>query len=378
MLTRLRSRHPKVAIKDCTWDNEHARLSNSVTRRRTAVEGFRAAPRFMKVALLHNARPIPSASGPSDDAFEEFDTPETTEAITTALRGLSVAVEPVEADCDLPERLQSGGFDFVFNIAEGRGRRCREGIPAAVCELLGLPFTGSDMLTLAVTLDKAAARRLVSPEIPVARAVLVEGEPVEMELSSLTYPVIVKPNDEGSSKGIHDQPVSPNPAAAAQRARRLQEKYNCPVLVEEFLAGPEVTVGIAGNGARTHIVGVMEIAPAEPEPDWIYSLEVKRDWRRRVRYHKPPRLDATTLAAIECYALTAYRLLGCRDLARMDFRLDATGAPHFLECNPLPGLNPDSGDIAILSQPKLAYEDLVQGVLLDAARRFNVRVNGHA
>jgi D-alanine-D-alanine ligase len=332
----------------------------------------------MKVALLHNARPTSSTSGPADDAFEEFDTPETTEAITTALRALRVAVESVEADRDLPGRLQSGGYDFVFNIAEGRGRRCREGIPAAVCELLGLPFTGSDMLTLAVTLDKAAARRLVSPEVPVARAVLVEGEPTEIQFSSLAFPAMVKPNDEGSSKGIRDHPVAPNPAAAAHRARWLRKKYDCPVLVEEFLAGPEVTVGIAGNGNRTHVVGVMEIAPVSPERDWVYSLDVKRDWRRRVRYHKPPRIDATTLAAIESYALTAYRLLGCRDLARLDFRLDATGAPHFLECNPLPGLNPESGDIVILSQPKLAYEQLVQNVLLDAARRFNIQINGHA
>jgi D-alanine-D-alanine ligase len=346
-------------------------------RHRTAASPFRRTFHFMKVALLHNARPSAATAGQVTDAFEEYDSPETIAAIVGALRGLRVTVETVEADRDLPWRLQAGGFDFVFNIAEGRGRRCREGIPAAVCELLGLPFTGSDMLTLAVTLDKAAARRLVSPEVPVARAVLVNDAQIETDLSSLTYPVIVKPNDEGSSKGIRDHSVAPDPAAAGQRARWLQEKYHCPVLVEEFLAGPEVTVGIAGNGAATRILGAMEIAPVTAERDWVYSLDVKRDWRRRVRYHLPPRLDATTLAAVEDHALTAYRLLGCRDLARMDFRLDAAGAPHFLECNPLPGLNPESGDIAILAQPKLTYERLVQGVLLDAAGRFNVQVNGH-
>lgn len=331
----------------------------------------------MKVALLHNARPPASDSDCDSDAFEEYDTPETIAAISDALRGLRVAVEPVEADRELPWRLRSGGFDFVFNIAEGRGRRCREGIPAAVCELLGLPFTGPDMLTLAVTLDKAAARRLVSPDVPVARAVLVAGQPVEAELSSLSYPVIVKPNDEGSSKGICAQSVAADSAAALERVRWLLEKYGCPVLVEEFLSGPEVTVGIAGNGAATRLLGMMEIAPAEPEPIWIYSLEVKRDWRRRVRYHMPPRVAANALAALEHHSLTAYRLLGCRDVARIDFRLDAAGIPHFLECNPLPGLNPESGDLVILSQPKLSYADLVQGVLLDAAHRFKVQVNGH-
>jgi D-alanine-D-alanine ligase len=70
--------------------------------------------------------------------------------------------EPLVADARLPWQLEGGRFDLVFNIAEGRGRRCREAVPAAVCELLGVPFTGSDALTLAVTLDKAMARRVVS------------------------------------------------------------------------------------------------------------------------------------------------------------------------------------------------------------------------
>jgi D-alanine-D-alanine ligase len=331
----------------------------------------------MRVALLHNLRPDTLPPGP-DDAFEEYDTPQTIAAVAAALRGLQLAVEPVEAGPDLPGKLQLGAFDFVFNIAEGRGRRCREGISAAVCELLGLPFTGSDMLTLAVALDKAAARRLVSPEVPVARAVLVDGGGGEADFSSLTFPVVVKPNDEGSSKGIHGHAVAANATAAAQRARWLRENYGCPVLVEEFLAGPEFTVGIAGNGKHTRVLGMMEIAPAQPERNWIYSLEVKRDFRRRVRYHIPPRLDAATICAVEHHALTAYRLLGCRDLARLDFRLDARGAPHFLECNPLPGLNPETGDIAILSRPRISYERLVQGVLFDAGRRYNLSVNGWA
>jgi D-alanine-D-alanine ligase len=337
-----------------------------------------AAARRFNVALLHNARPTTPAQAPTDDAFEEFDAPETIAAIADALRGLGVAVQPVEADAELPWRLRAGGYDFVFNIAEGRGRRCREGIPAAVCELLGLPFTGSDMLTLAVTLDKAAARRLVSPEVPVARAVLLEGEPQTRALAALTYPVVVKPNDEGSSKGIRRQSIAANPAAAARRARWLRANYACPVLVEEFLAGPEVTVGVTGNGRHARLLGAMEIAPAAPAANWIYSLEEKRDWQRRVLYHLPPRLDARTLAELERLALTAYRLLGCRDLARLDFRLDAAGVPHFLECNPLPGLNPQSGDLPILARPKLTYTQLVQGVLLDAARRCHVRLNGHA
>ena len=153
------------------------------------------------------------------------------------------------ADRRLPWRLEEGRYDFAFNIAEGTGRRCRESVPAAVCELLGVPFTGSDSLTLALTLDKALARRAVSPEVPVAPAVLLDAEDDTAALAALGYPVLVKPNDEGSSKGIGDGAVVEDAAAAVARARWLRARYGCPVLVEEYLPGAEITVGVTGNGA---------------------------------------------------------------------------------------------------------------------------------
>lgn len=329
----------------------------------------------MRVALLHNPRPdVAVGDALPDDAFEEYDSAETIARIAAALEGLGVEVEPIAADRRLPWRLEEGRFDFAFNIAEGAGRRCREAVPAAVCELLGIPFTGSDALTLAVTLDKAVARRVVSPDVPVARGALVETQEDESALAALRPPLLVKPNDEGSSKGIRGNPIAYGAAEAVAQARWLRERYGCPVLAEEFLPGAEVTVGIAGNGSRARLLGMMEIAPAAQDGHFVYSLEVKRDFRRRARYFVPPRLDAPTLAAIEALALKAYRLLGCRDIARMDFRLDAGGQPRFLECNPLPGLNPESGDIVILARAALAYEELVQSILLDAIERTGARI----
>ncbi|HMF56037.1 MAG TPA: hypothetical protein VK619_06735 [Pyrinomonadaceae bacterium] len=328
----------------------------------------------MRIALLYNARPNGISSGVPDDAFEEYDSDETIACIAGAIRRMGVEVEPVVADRRLPWRLAEGRYDFVFNIAEGEGRRCREAVPVAVCELLGIPFTGSDALTLAVTLDKSVARRIVSPDVPVARGVLVETEADEVQLDALQFPVIVKPNDEGSSKGIRENPVAFHREAAIERCRWLLERYGCPVLVEEFLSGAEVTVGLAGNWPNVRVLGMMEIAPVLEEENFVYSVEVKRDWRRRVRYQVPPCLDAETINLLSRLALTAYRLLGCRDIARMDFRMDAEGRPHFLECNPLPGLNPESGDIVILSRESLPYEKLVQGILLDAMRRVGVAV----
>ncbi len=330
---------------------------------------------FVRVAILHNLRPAhPDVTIP-DDLFEEFDGADTISAIEAALRLLGVETQPVIADHRMPWRLDEGHFDFVFNLAEGVGRRCREAVPAAVCELLGIPFTGSDALTLAVTLDKAVARRIVSPDVPVARARIVSGEPDELELEDLPYPVLVKPNDEGSSKGIRQGSFCKDAAEAAARCRWLRTYYGCPALVEEFVPGSEVTVAVTGNGASASVLGMMQVAPTEDSDEpFIYSLEVKREWRRRVRYHIPPCLDSATLETIRSYALNAYGLLGCRDVARLDFRLDAQGRPMFLECNPLPGLNPSSSDLVILSSHILPYEKLVQGILLDAGKRLGMSI----
>ncbi|HYW42734.1 MAG TPA: hypothetical protein VE959_07750 [Bryobacteraceae bacterium] len=335
----------------------------------------------MKVALLFNGKPASLEAGLPDDTFEEYDDPATVCHIAAALRCLGVTVEPVPADRRLPWRLEEDRFDFAFNIAEGpvtlagRARRCREAIPAAVCELLGVPFTGSDALTLGLTLDKALARRVVSPEVPVAPGALLEDEPWDGLLSGLRFPVIVKPDDEGSSKGIHADSLATHPGAAVAVARRLREAYQCPLLVEEFLPGAEVTVALAGNPPDVRLLGMMEIAPACDGAPFVYSLEVKRDFRRRVVYHVPPRLDPAVASAIERYARAAYGLLGCRDIARMDFRLDRSGRPCFLECNPLPGLNPETGDIVILTAGAIPYDQLVQGILLDAIGRTGVGVS---
>ena len=329
----------------------------------------------MRIALLHNARPERLPAGLPDDAFEEYDREETIASVAVALEGAGAEVRRVPADAQLPFRLSEGRFDFAFNMAEGQGRRCREAIPAAVCELLSLPYTGSDALTLAVTLDKAVARRLVSPDVPVARAALVESEADAERLQELSYPALVKPNDEGSSKGIRADALAADPKAAAEGCRRLSALYGCAALVEEFLPGAEVTVGVVGNGASARVLGMMEIAPAHSNGPFVYSVEVKRDFRSRVRYHVPPRLSQAVRDDIERLALAAYRLLGCRDVARLDFRCDAAGRPRFLECNPLPGLDPDSSDLVILSRGILPYGELVRGILRDAASRQGVQIS---
>jgi D-alanine-D-alanine ligase len=135
--------------------------------------------------------------------------------------------------------------------------------------------------------------------------------------------------------------------------------------LEEFIAGEEITVGIVGNDPP-RVIGMMHVVPKKPTDRFIYSLEVKRDWDNWVTYECPPKLPHEALLALESAALQAYDILGCRDLARLDFRV-RDGVPYFIEANPLPGLSPESGDLVFLARRmNIEYEQLI-GMILDSA-----------
>lgn len=316
----------------------------------------------------------PARAGGPDDLHEEFDSPATIEAIALVLRGLGHEVVKLGDGRELVERLLADPPDLVFNFAEGRGvGRAREARVPALLELLGIPYTGSDPLTLAATLDKDCAKRLVtSAGVPVARDVLVRPDDELQEVLSgqtLTFPVLIKPAWEGSSKGIRSKCLVRDPAELSDAVAGLRCDYGQPILVEEFIDGDELTVGILGN-SPPQILGVMRVVPNQATEQFVYSLEIKRDFRRLVRYECPAPLSAADTAAVERAALLAYRTLGCRDVSRIDFRL-RDGVPYFLEVNPLPGLNPESSDLVIMSGLLgWTYRRLIETILNAAVRRL--------
>jgi D-alanine-D-alanine ligase len=309
-----------------------------------------------------------------DDFQEEFDSPATVEAIGNVLRGLGHQVELLGDGRELLQRLLADPPEFVFNFAEGQGvGRCREARVPAVLEMLGIPYTGSDALSLAATLDKDVARRLVQTagvDVPWG-TVWQPGESLDeiaTRHSLPRSPLIVKPAWEGSSKGIRGKCVVDTPEELAEVIETLRQSYQQPILTEEFIAGDELTVGVIGNYSP-RVIGVMRVIPQQPEDRFVYSLEVKRDWQRRVRYECPAQLPPRLLEAIESTALTCYKALGCRDVARVDFRL-RDGTPYFLEANPLPGLNPDYSDLVILARGMgWTYERLIGTILEEAIDR---------
>jgi D-alanine-D-alanine ligase len=317
-------------------------------------------------------------AGAPDDLQEEFDSPVTIEAIASVLRDLGHDVEQLGDGRELLERLLADPPDFVFNFAEGQGvGRSREARVPAVLEMLGIPYSGSDPLTLAVTLDKASAKRLVRPEVSVPwDVVLPADEDSRPLLTSLAgtcpFPVIVKPAWEGSSKGIRNKCLVHSFTNLLEVVETLRQDYQQPILVEEYIQGDELTVGIVGN-QPPHVLGVMRVVPVQPTTDFVYSLEIKRDWQRLVHYQCPAPLAPEHYQQVCEAALSAYRILGCRDVARVDFRLRGE-VPYFLEVNPLPGLNPESSDLVIMSRLcGWSYSQLIETIIHEAIARQDQR-----
>jgi len=313
---------------------------------------------------------VPVEAGVPDDFQEEYDSPATIEAIAAVLCGLGHDVEKLGDGRELLHRLLADPPDFVFNFAEGQGiGRSREARVPAVLELLGIPYTGSDPLTLAATLDKDCAKRLVSSAgVAAPQGVDVGPAGSSLQICNLQFPLIVKPAWEGSSKGIRSKSLVNHPVELEAVVESLWRDHRQPVLIEEYIEGDELTVGVLGNDPP-QILGIMRVVPVQPMQQFVYSLEIKRDFERLVRYECPaPLTDADTQAVLQA-ALAIFRVLGCRDVARIDFRLRA-GVPYFLEVNPLPGLNPESSDLVIMSRLiGWDYRRLISTILRSAIDR---------
>lgn len=301
-----------------------------------------------------------------DDLLAEYDPPETIEAIEAALRANGLTTRRLGGGESLVRALLDRRPGLVFNIAEGKGTRSREAHVPAVLELLGVPYTHSDPFTMAVTLEKSAATTLVAAHaVPTPVQQMVEEPDFELEVE---LPVVAKPIREGSSIGIRSgSSILRDPSSVRAHVLGLLERYRQPVLLEELCPGPELTVGIVGNGRGAEPIGVMEIVPrARSLDDFLYSIDVKRNYQEEVEFRLLPGPPFLVERSLEM-AVRAYSVLGCRDVARVDLRVGGDGEPKFLEMNPLPGLHPES-DIVVLSRlVGIGYEELI-GRIVEAAR----------
>jgi len=322
----------------------------------------------LRVGFTYNVKRVQAADDGTSDEHAEYDSPQALEAIREAIRGLGHEVVDFEVDAGLPARLAAAPVDVVFNIAEGSGPRSREAHVPAVLELLGIACTGSDPLTLGLTLDKPLAKTVVAARgVRVPRGTVMTGGREEIP-DGLAFPLIVKPAHEGSSKGIGDDAVVMDEAALRALVRRALERYGQPVLVEEYVAGRELTVAVLGSPPR--VLPLLEVVFLGDPPTPVYSFRMKLRFVPEVRYEAPARLTEADRAAVEAAALECFAALGCRDVARLDFRLGADGEVTFLECNALPGLAPGWSDLCLAAEAAgIAYPDLIAEILGGALAR---------
>jgi D-alanine-D-alanine ligase len=357
-----------------------------------------------------NAAPVVAAvadTAPTSDEYAEWDSAETIDAVASALGALGEVIR-LEANTDFPARLHETRPDVVFNIAEGLLGVNREAHVPAICEFFGIPYSGSDPFTLSLCLDKARTKEILAYHgVPTAAFALVRSM---ADLSALRtriravhhvtaphvvpserplhLPLFVKPVHEGSSKGITEKNLCRTASELEHQVGVLLETYRQPVIVEEFLPGDEFTCAVLGNGndaAVLPIVGMnFDALPAGALP--IYGFEAKWLWDRPENpldiFQCPARITSALQASIERVTLDAFRVLGCRDWARIDVRLDGSGVPNVLEVNPLPGILPDPADNSCLPKAARAagigYDELIQSCLRHAATRQGVKLGSAA
>jgi len=323
----------------------------------------------IRIGLTYDLRQDYLARGLRLEDVAEFDTEETIAALAGAITALGYRVTRIGDARALAEQLAAGRrWDLVFNVAEGLRGRAREAIVPALLELYDIPYTFSDPLTCAVTLDKAVAKRLVraaglrTPDFAVAAA------PRDLRNPRLRFPVFVKPVAEGTGKGVGEHSRVETMPALRRVCHALWRAHRQAALIEEYLPGREFTTGVLGNGSRARALGTMEIRVRADAPVTTYSFRAKEECERLMEYAPLPR--SPLRRQIEALALAAYHTLECRDAARVDIRLDQAGQPHFLEVNPLPGLHPTHSDLPMIAaQAGMSHSDLIGAIIRSALAR---------
>lgn len=323
---------------------------------------------------------IPSTQ-PLNDLLAEWDTAETIDAVASALAEIH-HVTLIEGDDEAYEKLALNRPDIAFNIAEGLHGVSREAQIPCILELLRIPYTGSDPLTLALCLDKSRAKEILAyHHIPTPRFCVIP------DVSGIAdarpgFPAVVKPLHEGSSKGVFNSALVRDQAELTRQASMLLDAYEEPLIVEDYLPGREFTVAMLGNGERVSALPIVEIKfdSLPPGVNRIYSYEAKWIWDRSDDpldiFECPAAIPRALQEEIERLCRKAYDVLRCRDWCRIDVRLDASGRPHIIELNPLPGILPKPEDNSCFPKAARAaginYNGLIQRVLALAALRYGL------
>ncbi|HUJ47098.1 MAG TPA: hypothetical protein VLV55_08200 [Rhizomicrobium sp.] len=318
--------------------------------------------RPLTIGITYDLRSDYLAMGYGEEETAEFDSEITIDAICHAIAAMGFEVARIGNVKRLVEALAAGErWDGVFNFCEGLKGLAREATVPALLDAYEIPYVFSDGLTLAVTLEKSMAKRIVRDAgIATADFAVIET-PADIRKVNLSYPLFLKPVAEGSGKGVDAKSKVTDAASLRRVAQDLLERFKQPVLVETFLPGREFTVAILGTGEDAKVLGVSEI---KSKANWVgdgYGYVNKEYWHDKVDIIGADPASGNAAGEV---ALAAWRALRCRDGGRVDIRNDANGKPHFIEVNPVAGLRPEYSDMCfIATREGLTYHDLIGRIM---------------
>lgn len=327
-----------------------------------------------RILILYN-QPILPANHP--DAESEHEILWTVEHVSQHLLGAGHEVFSLGVERD-PEVLFKGlrefGPEVVFNLFEGLPDDSEtEAYVAGILQWLGLPFTGSPFHTLCLAKNKALTKTLLrGAGLPTADFFTVERLPVPA--CPIPWPVIVKPALQDASVGLDQGSVVTNQEALQARVALLQARYGPPVLVERFIPGREFIVGVV-EFEEVRVLPICEILFPQDQPNFWPIITYDGKWAPgTIDYETTPPRYPTDLPTelrdkLETLALQAYRLLGCRDYGRVDFRVAPSGEPFLLEVNPNPDFSPSAGLAASLKMAGLTHQEVTLQLVKNALAR---------
>ncbi len=355
----------------------------------------------MRIAVLANLKDnAPVLPDMPADRWDDLDSPGTPAAIVAVLQGMGFEAAFFEASIHPPfnliDALKTYQPDLCFNLSESHFGDAREAQVPALLEMLRIPYTASGPLALALALDKTLTKRvLLQHGLPTAEFQLFTRADERLnpqflnEDGELRYPLFVKPNAEGTSMGVGLDSIVRTVVDLRQRVAGHLARYQQPILVERFIQGREVLVGMVGNGHDLTFFPITEIdyrAYGADHPG-VYTNDMKGiDDIEEYHYLCPAPLSESQVATLHHLAGETFRALNCCDVARVDFRLDAHDGdkPSILEINPLPGMSPGYSDLCLQALAMGWGHDRLIGAIVEAAitrhglHHLAARVNGQS
>ncbi len=280
----------------------------------------------------------------------------------------------LEADDNLPLKLSKEKIDFVFNLCNGiKGKSKLSQIPAFL-EFVGIPYTGSSVLGHSLASNKIYTCKLIRSIGISTPDIFYVYSSNQLDRHDINFPVIVKPCDEGSSRGIYQDSLVYNMDSLKAKVEENLKLYNPPIMVTDFIDGREFHVGILGNGDELSLLPIEEICLDNLPTSMtrFYSFEVKAYYKDKTTYVCPALIGEELTATITEIAKKTFKVLSLQDYARLDIRIK-DGIPYVLEINSLPGLmNGFSALTRMADACELGYDGLVMNILESAFRRYHV------